>query len=634
MKRSRGGNDGTRHPAEPCTEIVLDELVTPNFDELAHQFPEFRRAWREVEESRKISKEHGGPTSLAATLTQSFSIALTKALLHVHFGISLVRVPEEHLCPPVPNRFFFIRWIQRDLLPLLHSQECFPCYPGMMLAPPTNQRRIVLDIGTGPCCIYPLLMAASADRGQRQDREKFHILATDIDPAVVDHARENVRCNPFVAGCIEVRLVPPSSIQRAVIANTVKMVELDIFRPGPLQISMQHLPSEMLVVDVCLTNPPFFDTTSTERTDRRAGDQRARTNMTVSEGNYPGSEVAFVLDMLADGIRMFMDYCCDHSLVDNNNFTSSLTTTAATARTTRPPPNWCSCMCGKKDSWIQLKTILEQILGYAHLRVTEFGPGHMTRWFLAWTFRRPHIQSPLGRCIVWEFNIALTEEETHGMNCKTLVGSEVIQRIQSFCMEWGQRNGELMVTMDPIIPGPVSGVTSGQYHQTIVIQEKTPKTPSSNSGYGFMGDESLPDRFISILQCMSHATRTQFLPMEGHFQIVLEVRIMQGEKPAGGLTGKVNNDYDSRMENDPVSFESHPPHVQVNARGYCHTRYGKHQVEKIKLQMPGELCRTNRRWRRRLHSSVQQMNRAENPHESPNMCEMDTTTSSYSLHGM
>ncbi|KAG5913814.1 hypothetical protein E4U53_004764, partial [Claviceps sorghi] len=67
---------------------------------------------------------------------------LTKTLLRLDFGIK-IHLPDDRLCPPVPNRHNYILWL-KDLLDT-------SSYDG------PGQKRTGLDIGTGASCIYPLL---------------------------------------------------------------------------------------------------------------------------------------------------------------------------------------------------------------------------------------------------------------------------------------------------------------------------------------------------------------------------------------------------------------------------------------------------------------------------------------------
>jgi 23S rRNA (adenine1618-N6)-methyltransferase len=497
-------------------------LITPDFEELSSQFPDFRKAWREVKDARKIAKQRGGSTSLAASLTHSFSAALTKALLHIHFHVSLPKIPDSHLCPPVPNRFFYIRWIQTELLALLvpvgiHTSPCFVNLQEQLSG-------IMLDIGTGASCIYPLLFAASHQQGHHRHKPCLRaFFATEIDPESVDAARLNVHGNPLLNPFVHI-------------------VQVSADQPrdhcGPLQCSLDHLPPEARFVDVCMTNPPFYDCENPYEMSQMRADGRHRTAMTVSEGSYPGGEVGFVLDIVCDSIRAYLS--------------SSLSFANTGTPSSIPPPKWCSSMIGKKSSWTTLKNALEQLLGYSHVQSTEFGPGHMTRWFLAWTFLRPHIRSPLAQTDFWSFNV-----DVGSVNCNNQqLVSEIASRVQAYC-EGGVQGRQLMIRWNE--------------ERNIAIIEEQYEAPSSSVWFG---DDVLPHRLQHMLHDhISPEQRRSLLPLEGHFQIEVSIQcISEGS-------------------------------IAVAAQAFSHTRYGKMTVEKLKQQMEGEICQTNRKWRRKHQRS-------------------------------
>ncbi|GAX14265.1 methyltransferase [Fistulifera solaris] len=497
--------------------VLFNSLVTPDFEELASQFPDFRKAWKEVENARRNAKQRGESTSLVASLTHSFSAALTKALLHVHFHVSLPRIPVNHLCPPVPNRFFYIRWIQTELLPLLVPVS-YRTSPFMSMQDQLSG--IMLDIGTGASCIYPLLFAASHQQGHHRHKPYLRaFFATEIDPESVDLARQNAQGNPELTPFVH-----------------IVQVSMDQARDhcGPLQCSLAHLPPEARLVDVCITNPPFYDSENPSEMSQMRADGRHRTAMTVSEGSYPGGEMGFVLDILCDSIRAYLS--------------SLLSFANAGAPASVPPPKWCSSMIGKKSSWTTLKNALEQLLGFSHVQSTEFGPGHMTRWFLAWTFLRPHIRSPLAHTDFWSFNV-----DVGGLNLNNQQQiSEIASRVQAYC-EGGVQGRQLMIRWNA--------------ERNIAIIEEQHEALNSSAWFG---DDTLPPRLQQIVHDhFSPEQRRSLLPFEGHFQIEVSIRC--------------------------ISERS----VAVTAQAFSHTRYGRMTVEKLKQQMEGEICQTNRKWRRK-----------------------------------
>ncbi|SLM34640.1 duf890 domain protein, partial [Lasallia pustulata] len=102
---------------------------------------------------------------------------LTKSLLKRDFNLEL-ELPDDRLCPPVPNRLNYILWIQS----LLDTTN--PTYTDTY----DPDREVVgLDIGTGASCIYPLLGCTL--------RSSWKFAATDIDDKSLHYARTNVARN-------------------------------------------------------------------------------------------------------------------------------------------------------------------------------------------------------------------------------------------------------------------------------------------------------------------------------------------------------------------------------------------------------------------------------------------------------
>jgi len=296
------------------------ETLESNFNVLAEKSVEFRREWNKISLKQRMSSQ----------ATPAFQLALTRALLDHHFGLTLKHIPSECLIPPVPNRWFYVEWIQRELMPLLSNANYFTSCPTI-----SNRG---LDVGTGSSCIYPLLAA--------KNYPSLFMVATDIDPCSLQSARINVEANGL-SDRIQLVQVAPSNAQQ------------DGDSPGgPLARSIDKIPMEYLF-DFCMTNPPFFDSTPAPRADGRD-----RTPMTDSEGIYPGGEVGFVLDMIRDSIRFQQRIC------------------------------WYSAMLGKKASFSYLQKVLSELLGIGRVQSRECQVGTMTRWFLAWTYHTPVTTSP------------------------------------------------------------------------------------------------------------------------------------------------------------------------------------------------------------------------------------------------
>jgi 23S rRNA A1618 N6-methylase RlmF len=386
-----------------------------------------------------------------------------------------------------------------------------------------------LDIGTGATAIYPLLFVASTMPTHDDDaaNSSYHMYATDIDAESVGLARENVRCNQLESR-IQVLLVPQEEEDKE---------EGLPSRRGPLSTSLACIPPNDRALDFCITNPPFFDSLVDGDTivkHARQGDGRARTNMTVSEGSYPGGEFAFCLDILIDGLVMFAQ---------------SLKVPSSSPS----PPLWSACMCGKKTSWLQLKAVLTQVIGPSRVLATEFGPGHLTRWFLAWTFEQPVKDSPLAKYgSDLDFNVSLDASLQGAARTE-----EVERRVDQYLKEFP--DAKLAI---------VSNIESMGRRRLQICEAPGDITLFSAEDQ----NSQLPERLRNVLAEMNSTYSQRLLPSEGHIWMTVDVSFM-----------------------DPLAGDVH-----VKSTFYAHSVRGRRLVDKMRLQLESEICQTSRRWRRRL----------------------------------
>ncbi|KAG5947923.1 hypothetical protein E4U59_006173 [Claviceps monticola] len=179
---------------------------------------------------------------------------LTKTLLRLDFGIK-IHLPDNRLCPPVPNRHNYIIWL-KDLLDTSSYDE-----PG--------QKRTGLDIGTGASCIYPLLGCA---------QRPWSFIATDTDPSSLEWAQSNIKLNDLSH---RIHILPRHPDSPLIPLN----------EPG--------LPS---TIDFTMTNPPFY---SSEEEMLQSAQNKHRPPHTACTGSTSemvtsGGELAFVQRILTE----------------------------------------------------------------------------------------------------------------------------------------------------------------------------------------------------------------------------------------------------------------------------------------------------------------------------------------------
>ncbi|KAG6250725.1 hypothetical protein E4U23_001265 [Claviceps purpurea] len=258
---------------------------------------------------------------------------LTKTLLRLDFGIK-IHLPDDRLCPPVPNRHNYMIWL-KDLLDTSSYDE-----PG--------QKRTGLDIGTGASCIYPLLGCAqrpwsfiatgTAETFPCLDSMTLLLLTflgADTDPSSLEWAKSNIKLNDLSH---RIHILPRHPDSPLIPLN----------EPG--------LPP---TIDFTMTNPPFY---SSEEEMLQSAQNKHRPPHTACTGSTsemvtPGGELAFVQ-------RIFTE-----SLVSREHI------------------QWYTAMFGFLSSLTAFIETLhaEKVQNYA---VTEFVQGNKTRrWAVGWSFQ-------------------------------------------------------------------------------------------------------------------------------------------------------------------------------------------------------------------------------------------------------
>jgi len=114
--------------------------------------------------------------------------ALNVALLKQSYHIEYWDIPQGYLCPAIPGRVDYIHY----LADLLHQSKS--AFDNKIVS---NDNVLVLDIGTGAGCIYPILGNAEYN---------WRFVATDIDPVSIDNAKNILKKNTRLNHSIDCRL--------------------------------------------------------------------------------------------------------------------------------------------------------------------------------------------------------------------------------------------------------------------------------------------------------------------------------------------------------------------------------------------------------------------------------------------
>ncbi|KAF2649911.1 hypothetical protein K491DRAFT_697720 [Lophiostoma macrostomum CBS 122681] len=249
--------------------------------------------------------------------------ALSKAILKVDFGLEL-ELPHDRLCPPIPNRWNYVQWIQT----LIESTS--PNYadiPELTRRYDPNRKVVGLDIGTGASAIYALLSLKT--------RPNWDMCVTDVDKESFDAAARNLAIN--------------NMLTRTRMVHTIESDNL---------ISLRAFGVDALDFVIC--NPPFF----TDEQDMQAsltGEGKSSSPNAVCTGAQtemvcPGGDLGFVTRIVTESLEL------------------------------RDKVTWYSSMLGKLSSTKAIIELLKKN-GIQNWAVGSLKPGRATkRWVVAWSF--------------------------------------------------------------------------------------------------------------------------------------------------------------------------------------------------------------------------------------------------------
>ncbi|KAJ8117210.1 hypothetical protein OPT61_g1541 [Boeremia exigua] len=225
---------------------------TVDFKALAKADQDFKRTWQAC--SGKLDFQD--PAILQA---------LSKAILKVDFDIEL-SLPDDRLCPPIPNRWNYVSWLQG----LLDSTS--PSYSNKY----ESEREVLgLDIGTGASGIYAMLCMKS--------RPNWTMCATDIDKTSFESAAANFAENNLLS--------------RSRMLHTTSSMPL---------VPIEALGTQQLDFTVC--NPPFF-ADSAEMEKSLSGEGKATGPNAICTGSNnemicPGGDLGFVSRIVEESLLL------------------------------------------------------------------------------------------------------------------------------------------------------------------------------------------------------------------------------------------------------------------------------------------------------------------------------------------
>ena len=535
------------------------------FDQLASEYPEFHHELEGLNERRKNHSNYRSTKkcSLSSQVNHSFNAALTRALLHSHFGLCMPSLPEGRLCPPVPNRCNYVAWLKQLLIS--NSTDLYRfCNAG------NNLQYKGIDIGTGVSAIYPLLLtttllAKSNELGHNDTLStKWKFIATDIDPVAIESASKNVQANHLQDEiCV-------SMVKEAASSSTSNVAR------GPLFAAMEAATKESMFkqegadikhnneldnvacfpkFDFVMTNPPFYASVD-EVTTPRAGDKRSRTDISINEGVYRSADVS------SEGGEVGFT---EAIITDSSFFQNHVT--------------WYTSLIAKRSSLDTIYHKLQSVEGIwgnrGQIRTVEFQHNNMyeenseikkndhnarVRWGIAWTFERAvgRVSSCRVRGGLQSFVVSIAiSEEVKDAN------SEVSSRLLTYFSEVRDLS---LKCIDQHRERNTGGIPNGGTKERCitVIEERFHTSDGASA--------------------LQHEQDNSNLPQEGHFVIDAFISTKNTEQNSSNYVD-----------------------VEVSLEAFAHTSHGTSLVNKIRGQLPGEIGRTNRRWRRLLKRQEAEM---------------------------
>ncbi|CAG8594466.1 5015_t:CDS:10 [Paraglomus occultum] len=215
----------------------------PDFDVLAFKYPTFRKHVRYDKENKACIDFHD-PDAVRE---------LSYTLLKHDFGLYL-EIPNDALCPMVPNRLNYIHWIEDLICDVVSSTE--DVYG--------------IDIGTGASCIYPLLGCAL--------NANWKFLATDTHKRLLEAAMNNVEKN-----------------------NLSDRITL-LLNSSNRKLPIDDVPERDYAF--CMCNPPFYESVKQYETATANKKLPPSSTCTSSQDQMvtPGGEYQFIKDILEESL--------------------------------------------------------------------------------------------------------------------------------------------------------------------------------------------------------------------------------------------------------------------------------------------------------------------------------------------
>jgi 23S rRNA A1618 N6-methylase RlmF len=538
------------------------------------------------------SSKSTNSSTFSAQITHAFNASLTRALLHHHFQLEIPSLPAGRLCPPIPNRANYVCWLKellsqsrKDLYRFSDAASITDADDGGV----TWQCR-GMDIGTGVSAIYPLLLTTNLffippnsgvmDKFERSSKQ-WEFLATDIDPLAIESARINIRTNRLED---KIHLVQVDDADSTMTAKQIKRGPLfaameaskhTALRPRCLEdhsgMNSKEL-AEYPKFDFVMTNPPFYKTLK-EATSPRAGDKRSRTDMSDKESVYTRATCDFGVDMDDDE---------DCNAGGGGGDVDFVTAIMNDSQFFRHHVTWYTSLVCKKSSLDAIQQKLQTLDGVwgnrGQVRMVEFRQDNLdgseivershigsprVRWGIGWTYERAMIRCSACRVREglqsFEVWVSVGDADDKARRASDEVASRLITYFENTQNVTWKCSQQMREYINDVLP---SGSNDGSGRQS--YQDKLMKCVTV-----------VEERFYNPTVPSQEYDNIN-LPVDGHALI------------------------DAFLESSGKYNASGCVSVQVILDMYSHTKHGSAIINMLQCQLPGEIGRTNRKWRRLL----------------------------------
>ncbi|TEB27451.1 hypothetical protein FA13DRAFT_1794836 [Coprinellus micaceus] len=269
--------------------------------------------------------------------------ALTKAILKTDFDLD-VELPDDRLCPPVPNRLNYVLWVEG----IVEATSKF-----------TNPSRGVsgLDVGTGASAIYPLLCC--------RQNPIWEMFATEIDPTSLSCAQRNVSTNALDGRIHLSRATANDSDSSSPSSHTF----------GPL------FADPNLEIGFTMCNPPFYSSAAEIHTSKTEKEDEAFSVCTGSANEMIYSSPSSSSSAAASSSPSPSPYAECEREGGEVGFVARMVRESLVIR---ERCRWYTSMLGKMSSVPKIVGLLK-VVGITNYIVTQFIQGQTRRWALGWS---------------------------------------------------------------------------------------------------------------------------------------------------------------------------------------------------------------------------------------------------------